>query len=46
MGTDLMLGQKDHQDPMKAYGMSVGEDLHALQTETVLPTTLSQITFR
>lgn len=31
MGTDLMLGQKDHQDPIKAYGMTVGEGLHALQ---------------
>lgn len=32
MGTGLMLGQKDHQDPIKACGMSVGEGLHALQT--------------
>lgn len=32
MRTDLMLGQKDHQDPIKAMGNSVGEGLHALQT--------------
>lgn len=28
MSTDLMPRQKDHQDPIKAYGKSMGEGLH------------------
>jgi len=28
MSTDFMPGKKDHQDPIKAYGKSVGEGLH------------------